>query len=310
MSDRPAVMVINPAADGGRSGRTRDRLLWEARRIGLELEPLVTAGPGEATALTREALAGGARLVVAVGGDGTVSDVANGFFDGAGGGRPDADMAVVPRGSGCDFARGLGIPRRAARALEVAARGPVRTIDAGRVSFTGHDGQPVTRHFVNVASAGLTATAADLVNRGGKPLGATVAYAWGGIRAFTRYRNTPMQVEIDDRRLDLVANNVIVANCKRYASGMRILPGAEPDDGEFDVLVWGDVSRGDLLRTLHKLYRGTHTDHPQADISRARRVVVTPERPLPVELDGETPGITPAVFEIVPSALRLRVPAR
>lgn len=310
MSDRPAVMVINPAADGGRSGRARDRLLWEARRIGLELEPLVTTGPGQATELTRQALAGGARLVVAVGGDGTVSDVANGFLGSAGSRPVDADLAVLPRGSGCDFVRSFGIPRRAAHALEVAARGAVRTIDAGRVSFTGHDGQPASRHFVNVASAGLTATAADLVNRGGKPLGATVAYAWGGIRAFTRYQNTPMRVELDDRRLEVVANNVIVANCRRYASGMRILPDAEPDDGLFDVLVWGDVTRGDLLRTLHKLYRGTHTDHPKADISRARRVVVNPGRPLPVELDGETPGTTPAEFQIVPAALRLRVPAR
>ena len=301
-------MIVNPAADGGRVGRSWERLRWEAARIGLELEPLVTTGPGEATDLTRQAIAGGARLVVAVGGDGTVSDVANGFFDGDHPVAPDAELAIVPRGSGCDFIRTFGIPRRTAAAMEVAARGAVRTIDLGRAGFTGPDGKPAHRLFVNVASAGLTGTAAELVNRGSKPLGATVAYAWAGVRTFAGYRNCRVRVEIDGEQSELVANNVIVANCRYFASGMKILPAAEPDDGLFDVLVWGDVSRADLVKNLHRLYRGTHVNHPKARISRARRVTIEPERELPVETDGETPGVTPATFEIVPQALRLRVP--
>jgi len=308
LNDPRVVMVVNPAAAGGRSGRGRERLTWEARRIGLELEPLVTSAPGEATTLTRDALRGGAQLVIAVGGDGTVSDVVNGFFDGDERVAPDAELAIVPSGSGCDFARTFGISRRPAAALEVAARGRVRTIDVGRASFTGHDGSPSLRHFVNVASAGLTGTTADRINRGGKPLGATVAYAWGALRTFASYRNAPMRIEIDDRVLDLVSNNVIVANGRYFASGMRILPDASPDDGLFDVLVWGDVSRGDLIRNLHRLYRGTHTGHPKASISRGRRVSIAPRSPLPIETDGETPGVTPVVFDVVPAALRLRVP--
>jgi diacylglycerol kinase (ATP) len=89
---------------------------------------------------------------------------------------------------------------------------------------------------------------------------------------------------------------------------MRIMPMADPGDGLLDVLVWGDVGRADLARNLHRLYRGTHIGHPKADISRARRVTVEPERPLPIEADGETPGLTPITFEVVPAALRLRVP--
>jgi diacylglycerol kinase family enzyme len=89
---------------------------------------------------------------------------------------------------------------------------------------------------------------------------------------------------------------------------MKILPDADPSDGLLDVLVWGDVSKADLARNLHKLYRGTHVGHPKATIRRARRVVITPESPLPIEVDGEQPGLTPATFEVVPSALRLRAP--
>jgi len=308
VTDRAGVMVVNPAADGGRVGRSWEKLRWEAERIGLALEPLVTTGPDEATALTRDAIAGGARLVVAVGGDGTVSDVANGFFDGDRVLAADAELAVVPRGSGCDFIRTFAIPKGTAAAMEVAARGAVRTIDVGRVGFTRPGGEAERRYFVNVASCGLTGSAAALVNRGGKPLGATVAYAWAGLRTFAGYRNCRVRVELDGEQVELVSNNVIVANCRYFASGMKILPDAEPDDGMFDVLIWGDVSRGDLVRNLHRLYRGTHVDHPKARIGRARRVTIEPENTLPVETDGETPGTTPATFEIVPRALRLRVP--
>jgi diacylglycerol kinase family enzyme len=109
--------------------------------------------------------------------------------------------------------------------------------------------------------------------------------------------------------LDQTCNNAIVANCRYFAGGMKILPHADPSDGMLDVLVWGDVSKVDLALNLHKLYRGTHVTHPKATIRRARRVVITPETPLPIEVDGEQPGITPAAFDVVPSALRLRAPA-
>jgi len=220
------------------------------------------------------------------------------------------DLAVIERGSGCDFIRTFGISKDTDRALDVAATTPARPIDLGRVSYTGPDGNATTRYFANIASAGLTGVAADRVNRGGKPLGATAAFAWAAVATFVSYRNSRFVVEIDGEVLDQVCNNAIVANCRYFAGGMKILPDADPSDGLFDVLVWGDVSKLDLALNLHKLYRGSHTNHPKATIRRARRVVVTPEKPLPIEVDGEQPGRTPATFEVVPSALRLRAPAR
>jgi len=159
-----------------------------------------------------------------------------------------------------------------------------------------------------VRQSSLTGVAADRVNRSEKPLGATVAFAWAAVATFATYRNTRFHVQIDDEQIDQVCNNAIVANCRYFAGGMKILPDADPSDGLLDVLVWGDVSKADLARNLHKLYRGTHVGHPKATIRRARRVVVTPESPLPIEVDGEQPGLTPATFEVVPSALRLRAP--
>jgi diacylglycerol kinase (ATP) len=302
-------MVVNPASDNGRTARRWPQIARAAAARGLDLDVRPTEAAGHATELTRAALNEGAGLIVAVGGDGTVSEVANGFFDGGAAVRPDVELAIVPRGSGCDFVKTFGIPKQVERAAAVAAGGEVRTVDLGRVRFTGWDGRPAERIFCNVASAGLTGVAADRVNRSGKPLGATVAFAWGTIVTFVAYRNSRFRVRIDERDLDQVCNNVIVANCRFYASGMKIMPMADPGDGLLDVLVWGDVGKADLALTLHKLYRGTHIGHPKADISRARRITVEPEDPLPIEADGETPGVTPATFEVVPAALRLRVPA-
>jgi diacylglycerol kinase family enzyme len=102
--------------------------------------------------------------------------------------------------------------------------------------------------------------------------------------------------------------DVIVANGRFLAGGMKITPDAEPDDGLFDVLLIGDVTKRDLLLTLPKIYRGTHLPHPKAEVLRGSMVSIEAPIPLPVELDGEQPGTTPATFEVVPRALRLRVP--
>jgi YegS/Rv2252/BmrU family lipid kinase len=297
-------MIVNPASGGGRTARQWPEIARRARLHGLDVDVRVTERRGHAVELARAAAEQGVPLVLAVGGDGTVSEVADGLAGCAG----PTELAIIQRGSGCDFGRTFGIPKDTERALTIAATAAARTIDLGRVEFAGSEGGIESRHFANIASAGLTGVAADRVNRSGKPLGATVAFAWAAVATFVSYRNTRFCVQIDDEQIDQVCNNAIVANCRYFAGGMKILPDADPSDGLLDVLVWGDVSKADLARNLHKLYRGTHVGHPKATIRRARRVVITPESPLPIEVDGEQPGLTPATFEVVPSALRLRAP--
>jgi diacylglycerol kinase (ATP) len=240
---------------------------------------------------------------VAVGGDGTVNEVAQGLA-----GREAVELAVIPRGTGWDFVRTYGIPRRLEDAVAVARDGEVRAIDLGRARYRAWDGGEGEAYFANIASAGMSGAIAKRANETSKALGGKASYLWATFMVFARWRNDEVQVTVDGERRSGRMHDVVVANGRFFGGGMMICPEAEPDDGQFDVLLIGDLTKGDLLLTLPKTYRGRHLPHPKAELLRGARVEVETPEPLPVELDGEQPGTTPAGFEVVPQALQLRVP--
>jgi YegS/Rv2252/BmrU family lipid kinase len=240
--------------------------------------------------------------VVAVGGDGTVNEVASGLV-GTG-----CELAVVPRGTGADFVRTYGIPTRLDDAVRVALEGATREIDAGRVEFRAWSGEPGEAWFVNVAGVGMSGAVAKRTNESSKALGGKASYLWSTLAVFARWRNTEVQVQVDGERRSGPMHEVIVANGRYLAGGMEMCPEARPDDGLFDVLAIGDVTKLDLVRTLPKIYRGTHLPHPKAELLRGAEVSVGSKEALPIQLDGEQPGTTPVRFQVVPRALRLRVP--
>ena len=255
--------------------------------------------------LAQKAAEDGAELVVAVGGDGTVNEAANGLIAA---GR-ETELAILPRGTGTDFVRTFAIPTSLDDALAVARSERTRVIDAGRVDYRAWSGEKATGHFVNVASAGMSGAVAQRANASSKALGGKASFLWATLAVFARWRNTEIEVDVDGERRAGLMEDVIVANCEYLAGGMRMCPEAKPDDGLFDVLLIGDITKAELVRVLPKVYRGTHLPHPKAELFRARKVAVDATTPLPIELDGEQPGTTPATFEVLPGALRLRVPA-
>ncbi len=297
------VFLVNPASDNGATGRRWPQLANELAHAGLRGDTLFSEGPGQLGILAREAAAGGATLLVVVGGDGSVNEVANGIA-----GDDRVELAVLARGTGWDFVRTYGIPRGPAAAAETALRGRTRTIDLGRVSYRSWPGADAEAWFANVASAGMSGAIAQRANETTKALGGKVSYAWATLAVFARWRNSEVRVTVDGEVRGGRMQDVVVANGRYFGGGMKICPEAEPDDGVFDVLLIGDLTRTELLTTLPKLYRGTHLPHPKGELLRGRAVTVEASEPQPIELDGEQPGTTPARFEVVPGALRVRVP--
>jgi YegS/Rv2252/BmrU family lipid kinase len=218
------------------------------------------------------------------------------------------ELAVIPRGTGVDFARTYGIPAKLERAVEVALRGSIREIDAGRVGYRAWSGEAAEAWFFNAAGVGMSGAVAKRTNESTKAFGGKVSYLWSTLAVFSRWRNTEVRVSVDGETRAGRMHEVVVANGRYLGGGMMICPEASPDDGLFDVLLIGDISKRDLVQTLPKIYRGTHLPHPKAELLRGSVVAIDSSEPLPVQLDGEQPGTTPVRFELVPRALRLRVP--
>jgi diacylglycerol kinase (ATP) len=298
------VFLVNPASAAGSTGRRWPEIAHRAAAVGLTGDALLSTRPGELGELARGAAGNGAGLVVVVGGDGSVNEVVNGLADL----DEPPELAIIPRGTGWDFVRTFSIPRRVEDAATVALTGAVRTIDIGRASFRAWDGRPGESLFANVASAGMSGAIAKRANETSKSFGGKASYLWALLAVFSRWSANDLHVTVDEEERRGPMFDVVVANGKFFGGGMKICPEAEPDDGQLDVLTIGDVTKLDLVSTMPKIYRGTHLPHPKAELLRGRVVTVESDSPVPIELDGEQPGTTPARFESLPGRLRLRVP--
>jgi diacylglycerol kinase (ATP) len=298
------VIIANPSSGRGRSEAKLREIESMLRDWGLDYRIVRTAGPGHAAEAAAEALRDGDRFLVAAGGDGTVHEVVNGMLAG---GRPiaaDAVLGVLATGSGCDFVKSFGIPGDAVRAARRLTGDAVRTIDVGKVTFAD-GGATTVRYFANIAEAGL---GGSVVARASRLSGvfAPTRYFFGFWLTLPRFRPATVRLDADGQAFEWVAQNVVVANCRFYGGGMQISPNSQPDDGRLDVLVMTGP-KSDAYTTLPKVYRGTHLPHRNIAEMRVSRVTVEADAPYPIEADGEMLGTTPATFEVIPAALRLKV---
>ena len=307
---KDAIVIANPASGGGRTGKQWSITAARLRAAGLDFDAALTTGPGHATEIAREAVREGRGLIVAAGGDGTINEVANGFFEA---GEPVAGhsrLGVLPTGSGGDFRRTFGIPLDLEAGARVLAAGRTRRIDAGRVTFATAAGRSGVRHFVNIADAGIGGYVVDRFNRSRKLLGGPTTFSLVALGAFLRYRNQPLRVDVDGDVTELVSQQVVIANCRWYGGGMQVAPAAQPDDGLFEVITVGDTNFAENLRGLARIRNGTHLEpgNTKYRARQGRRIEVSSPETVLVDLDGEQPGRLPAVFEIQPGALNLVVP--
>jgi YegS/Rv2252/BmrU family lipid kinase len=304
------VVIANPHAGNNRVGRRWADYHRSIVNIFAPSQIHLTTASGEATLLARRSILEGAERIIVVGGDGTMNEVVNGFFDN---GKPighAVSLAICSAGTGGDFARSIGLSDRPlATAYNNAAE---RNVDVGKVSFINHAGQPETRYFLNIASFGSSGLVVKKVNHTSKRWGAKLSFFIGTLRGLWAYKNQRVRLRIDGHAdKELVINTVAIANARYFGGGMMIAPDAMLDDGAFDAIIIGDVGLLTFLRNAPRLYRGTHLSLPDIFSFRGQRVDALPvgDTPVLLELDGELVGTLPARFENMPQALRLLAPA-
>jgi diacylglycerol kinase (ATP) len=295
--------IVNPAAGRGRAQARLPHVLDALAGVDLDVEVLLSADAADLVTRARDAFDRG-RGVVACGGDGTVCALAGVAAD------HDGVLAIVPLGSGNDFARQLDIPRDDYRvAIDLLRTGHVVAADLGRV----HTADGATTWFTTVANTGFDAAANEWANRvtwtSGTPL-----YVMATLRTLASYRPGRFRITVDDTTVETEAWLVAVGNTRSYASGMMITPAASVHDGLLDVCVVGPVTRVDFLRTFPAVFRGAHVDHPQVSTWRATdvEVVVLDSADSADSVDlwasGEHAGPLPARIEPVAGALAVMVP--
>jgi diacylglycerol kinase (ATP) len=303
-------LIVNPASAAGRTGRHFDAIARAIRAALGDFECAFTRAPGDGHRLAREALDSGGRLVVAVGGDGTASEVIDGLTVDGGPRHPDALFGYVPRGTGGDLRRTLGLPEDVDSAARALATGKVAVIDLGRIEFAGPDGERQVRHFANVAGMGVSGKVARLVNRGVKLPSGRLSFMLASARALLSWADQPIRWRVDggpwqEERLTALS----VCNGRYFGGGMMIAPDARMEDGLFDVVAWKGFGLADFVNKKRMLYDGTHVTLENTRVVRARSVEAEPigDAEVLLDIDGESPGTLPARFTLLPGALRIRV---
>jgi YegS/Rv2252/BmrU family lipid kinase len=309
------LVIINPASAGGATRDAWPGIASDLRSHFGAFEPVFTERAGQATEIAAAAARKGMRFIIACGGDGTISEVANGILLS---GR-DAELGVLPSGTGGDFRKTIGVPSRPRDAAEILRTGRPRQIDVGRVTLTTNEGEQETRYFLGVASFGMTAEVVERVKQRNpewlpfqapKWLTGRLSFGVSMLQTAMQSKATRVVVQADDQpeqQLTVVA--LCIANARYFGGGMKIAPDAKLNDGKFDVVSVGDLGAFKIFTNAPRLYLGAHLGMQEVGHLRAAKVIARPAAKadqISIEIDGELPGRLPATFQIVPNALRVR----
>jgi YegS/Rv2252/BmrU family lipid kinase len=255
----------------------------------------------------REARATGCRLLIAVGGDGTIHEVVNGLLRGAPKGGAPCELGIISSGTGCGLAMSLNLPRSLCAQSEVIAHGVTRRIDVGKVAFRTSTGETEERFFVSECQVGIGSAIAGRLSRRQRRLGGLSGYTMAALCVARRYKGGNVSLCADSERAALqMLDGVSIGNGDRCAGGMRLTPDACLDDGLLDALFIHRHTAFKRLLRLPLLYSGRHTKSPGFEYRKIRRISIRPESPMTVAADGEWLGYTPCEIEIQPCELAVR----
>ncbi len=301
-------VIVNPESNHGRT-RRRWREIKEALRSHLlEFKYDFTEKPLQAIEISRQAVRSGHDLIIGVGGDGTMNEIANGFFEDRRIINPESTLGIVPSGTGCDLTKSLGIPHGLRDAVKVITEAPTAAMDVGRVSFLDNSGSPAERFFLNVSDFGVGGEVVRRVNDRRLQRKAS-SYVRCLVSAMANYRSRRIRIQVDGR--DLPEGEYLIgaiANGRIFGKGMKIAPEARLDDGLLDLVLVKSMRFFEFCRHGWRIFLGTHLSHPKISLVRGRmfEAATAEDGSVLLELDGEQLGRLPARFEVLPRVLQVK----
>jgi len=301
-------VIVNPESNQGRTRRRWNEIREALKKSLREYKYEFTEKPLHAIEITRQAIKDGTELVIGVGGDGTMNEIANGFFEDRRAINPEATLGIVPSGTGCDLTRSLNIPPGLTNALKVITEAPSVQMDVGKVRFKNHQGADDERFFLNVADFGLGGEVVRKVNQRRLERKAS-SYVRCLITTMIQYRSKRVRIRVDGRELPQGEYLIgAVANGRIFGKGMKVAPEARLDDGLFDSVLVRSMKFLEFCLHGWKLINGSHLSHPKITFVRGRTVEALPEagEEVLLELDGEQLGRLPATFEVLPRYLAIK----
>ena len=304
------IVIVNPQAGNGRTEKIWPNIESVLEKSIGSFEVLHTTCRGDATDLSRRILAVDTVRIVAVGGDGHLNEVLNGFIENDLPVNPEARLSFVMTGTGCDFQRSLGISSKWQNAAAKLKDAKVRKIDVGKVTYTAADKTQKIRYFDNIASFGLSGAVDHCLENsrlrdylGGSPL-----FLWATIKTVFTHPNQSIRFRIDDGPEEEICSRLgLLANGRYFGGAMHAAPEAELDDGLLDLLMLKEISVAKFLWHLPKIYKGTHLKIPEIFFQKVRKLTAESSEQVILDIDGESPGYLAATFEVLPKILNLQI---
>ena len=300
------AFIVNPHAGNRSTASTWPFIEALAKdRLG-PFEAYITKGPGDAVIFAQNAVAEKTRLLVCVGGDGTLNEVVNGIMMNEESVRSELMLGFIPNGTGCDFIRTVSIPQDIEKAIDLIALGSTRSIDLGVLFLKNHKGRDHCRYFHNITSFGLGGEVAQRVNRTTKALGPFVSFMWATLISVFLFGTKSIRILVDGSfEKEVSVWNVVVANGQYHGGGMWVAPNASVCDGLLHVTIIGDLTIPEVFFNLSKLYNGRIYDIGKVVTLTGKKVAATSDNRVLLEVDGEQPGMLPMLAKIVPGALNI-----
>ncbi|MFC2131941.1 diacylglycerol/lipid kinase family protein, partial [Bacteroidota bacterium] len=299
------LVIVNPNAGKGLGKKDWSEISAILKQNNINFDFIFTEKNGHATEISKEMVSLGFKKIIVVGGDGTFNEAVNGILKQEQKDVLDITLGMIPVGTGNDWCKTFQIPRDYAQAVGIIKKCKTFIQDVGKAEFT-HDNKQKSRYFVNIAGIGFDAYVALKANKDKeRNRTGTVLYMKNLIVSLITYQSVSYSIIFDNGTIDNKIFSLSVGKGKFNGGGMKQLPFAEPDDGFLDFTVIEDVSKPEVIRNLKKLYNGTHITHPKISTYKTKKLEITTNEPVYLEVDGESVGTSPFTFEVIPKSLKV-----